>query len=114
MQEGRKTTTLFLPVYVACKIKSIQDVSVQSLTGNISCALIISISYADLPEELIAKLENSVVLQLNRGEPMILADDGLNITCKRNEKARFLVFTLRKVFLALMIEDTLWSPFELL
>ena len=45
---------------------------------------------------------------------MLLVDDGLNISVKRNEKARFLIFTVRKVFLAYMIEDTLWSPFELL
>lgn len=48
------------------------------------------------------------------GDIMILADDGLNITLKRNEKAKFLIFTIRKVFLAFMQEDTVWSPFELL
>ena len=45
---------------------------------------------------------------------MILAEDGLTITLKRNEKAKFLIFTIRKVFLGFMQEDTLWSPFELL
>lgn len=44
---------------------------------------------------------------------MLLADDGLTITCKRNKKAKLLIFTIRKVFLAFMMEDTLWSPFEL-
>lgn len=42
---------------------------------------------------------------------MRLEDDGLNITVKRNKKAKFLIFTIRKVFLAFIIEDTLWSPF---
>ena len=50
VQEGRKTVNFFLPVYITCKIKSIQDVSVQSLTGNISCAMIINVRYDDLPE----------------------------------------------------------------
>ncbi len=51
---------------------------------------------------------------MNRGDVIALADDGLNITVKRNQKAKFLIFTIRKVFLAFMIEDTLWSPFEML
>lgn len=45
---------------------------------------------------------------------MLLADDGLTITCKRNKSAQFLIFTVRKVLLAFLIEDNLWSPFELL
>ena len=49
VQEGRKTVNFFVPVYVTCKIKSIQDVSVHSLTGNISCALIINIRYDEIP-----------------------------------------------------------------
>jgi hypothetical protein len=102
----------YIPVYVACKIKSIQDVSAQTLTGNISCALIINVKYGDLPEEIVEKLEKGIIIQLNRGEAMQLADDGLNITFKRNYKAEFLTFTIRKVFLAFMVEDTLWSPFE--
>jgi len=103
-----------LPVYITNKIKSIQDVSVQSLTGNISCALIINIFFGDIPEEILKKLENSIVVQLNRGEAMFLADDGITITFKRDKKAKFLIFTIRKVFLGFLIEDTLWSPFEVL
>jgi len=34
---------------------------------------------------------------------MILADDGITITTKRDKKARFLIFTLRKVFLGFLI-----------
>lgn len=113
VQQGKKAINLYLPVYVTCKIKSIQDVSVQLLTGNISCALIINILYGDIPEEIINKLESSIIVQLNRGEVMLLADDGLTIACKRNKKAKLLIFTIRKVFLAFMMEDTLWSPFEL-
>ena len=56
VQDSRKTVNFFLPVYITCKIKSIQDVSVQSLTGNISCAMIINVRYDDLPEEIIDKL----------------------------------------------------------
>ena len=59
-------------------------------------------------------MESSIALQLNRGEVMLLAEDGLTITCKRNKNAQFLIFTVRKVLLAFLIEDNLWSPFELL
>lgn len=51
---------------------------------------------------------------MNRGEAMLLADDGITITVKRDKKARFIIFTIRKVFLAFLIEDTLWSPFEMI
>ena len=43
----------------------------------------------------------------------MLKDDGLMITVKRNHKKNFLIFTIRKLFSAFLIEDTLWSPFEL-
>lgn len=67
VQEGRKSVNFFLPVYVTCKIKSIKDVSVHALTGNISCALIVNVKYGDLPEEIVNKLENSIIMQLNCG-----------------------------------------------
>lgn len=101
--ESKKAINFFLPVYVTNKIKSIQDVSVQSLTGNISCALIINVFFGDIPEEIIKKLEDSIVVQLNRGESMFLADDGISVTVKRDKKARFLIFTIRKVFLGFLI-----------
>jgi len=50
VQEGRKSVTFYVPTFVACKIKSIQDVSVHSLTGNISCALLVYINYGEMPE----------------------------------------------------------------
>ncbi len=56
IQEDKKCVNLFLPVYVTCKIKSIQDVSVHSLTGNVSCAIIINVCYGDLPDEIVTKL----------------------------------------------------------
>ena len=84
VQEGRKSVNFFLPVYVTCKIKSIKDVSVQALTGNISCALIVNVKYGDLPEEIVKKLENSIILQLNCGEAMLLTHDGISISLKRN------------------------------
>jgi hypothetical protein len=111
VQEGRKSVNFYVPTFVACKIKSIQDVSVQSLTGNISCCLLIYIKYGDIPEEIVNKMENSIILQLNRGEAMLLAEDGLTITLKKHPKDKFMVFTIRRIFLASMIEDTLWSPF---
>jgi len=45
---------------------------------------------------------------------MLLKEDGLTITLKKHPKDKFIVFTIRKVFLAFMLEDTLWSPFEVL
>jgi hypothetical protein len=113
-QENRKAINYYLPVYITNKIKSIQDVSVQNLTGNISCAMIINIGYEGLPEEIIQRLESSIIIQLNRGEAIKLEDDGISITVKRDKKSNFLIFTIRKLFLAFLLEDTLWSPFELL
>jgi hypothetical protein len=48
-QESKKAVTFYLPVYITNKIKSIQDVSIQSLTGDVSCAIIINIFYGDIP-----------------------------------------------------------------
>ena len=45
---------------------------------------------------------------------MNLAQDKLTITLKKFPKDKFLVFTIRKVFLAFRVEHTLWSPFEVL
>ena len=53
VESSQKSTTYYVPVFITCKIKSIQDVSVQSLTGNISCAMIVNISYGDMPEEIV-------------------------------------------------------------
>ena len=52
-QQSKKSITFYVPTYVTCKIKSIQDVSVQSLLGNVSCAMILNIFYGDIPEEII-------------------------------------------------------------
>jgi hypothetical protein len=104
----------YLPVYITNKIKSIQDVSVQSLTGNISCAIIINVFHEGVPEEVVDRLENSMIVQLNRGEAIKLEDDGITITVKRDKKKHFLIFTIRKVFLAFLLSDPLWSPFELI
>ncbi len=100
-------------MFVTNKIKNIQDVSVQSLTGNISCTMIINVCFEGIPEEIVKKLENSIIIQLNRGEAIKLEDDGITITVKRDKKANFLIFTIRKLFLSSLISDTLWSPFEL-
>lgn len=54
-----------------------------------------------------------MVIQLNRGEATKLEKD-LTITVKNDKKYRFLIFTVRKVFLAMLVENTLWSPFELI
>jgi hypothetical protein len=66
-QENKKCINYYLPVFITNKIKSIQDISVQSLTGNISCALIINVCFEGLPEEVVKKLEDSIIIQLNRG-----------------------------------------------
>ena len=100
-----------MPVFITNKIKSIQDISVQSLTGNISCALIVNVCFEGLPEEIIKKLESAIIIQQNRGEAIKLEDDGITITVKRDKKSHFLIFTIRKLFLAFLLEDTLWSPF---
>lgn len=55
----------------------------QSLTGNISCALIINVCFEGLPEEIVKKLESSIIIQLNRGEAIKLEEDGITITVKR-------------------------------
>ena len=34
---------------------------------------------------------------------MLLTHDGISISLKRNEKERFLIFTIRKVFLSFLI-----------
>lgn len=67
VQGGKKSINYYLPVYITNKIKSIQDVSVQSLTGNISCALIINVFHEGIPMEIVDRLENSMIVQLNRG-----------------------------------------------
>jgi len=54
-----------------------------------------------------------MVIQLNRGEAIKLEND-LTISVKNDKKYRFLIFTIRKVFLAMLVENTLWSPFELI
>lgn len=113
-QESKKAVTFYLPVYITNKIKSIQDVSIQSLTGDVSCAIIINIFYGDIPEEIVEHLKTSILVQLNRGEAIKLEDDGISITTKNDKKSKFLIFTLRKVFLAFLVEDTVWSPFELI
>jgi hypothetical protein len=59
-------------------------------------------------------LKTSILVQLNRGEAIKLEDDGISITTKNDKKSKFLIFTLRKVFLAFLVEDTVWSPFELI
>lgn len=52
-----------------------------------------------------------MIIQLNRGEAIKLEDDGISITVKRDKKSNFLIFTIRKLFLAFLLEDTTWSPF---
>lgn len=55
-----------------------------------------------------------MIVQLNRGQAIKLEDDGITITVKRDKKKHFLIFTIRKVFLAFLLSDPLWSPFELI
>lgn len=54
-----------------------------------------------------------MIVQMNRGDAMRLKDDDddLTITMKRDNKKKFIVFTIRRIFLAALVEDTLWSPF---
>lgn len=40
---------LFIPIYPILKIKSLQDIDVQKLTGSISCVLIINVLIEGLP-----------------------------------------------------------------
>ena len=49
VEESKKSIGYYVPVYITCKIKAIQDVSLQALTGNVSCALILNVAYGDLP-----------------------------------------------------------------
>ena len=65
-QEDGSKTNLFVPVYVAFRIKSIHKVDVQELTGELNAVLIVSILVEGLPEPLVHMLENSVELQINR------------------------------------------------
>ena len=59
-------------------------------------------------------MSNSILVQLNRGDTFKLQADDVEIKLKRDKKSKFLVFTIRKVFLALLVGDPLWAPFDLI
>lgn len=64
--------------------------------------MIINVYYGDLPDEIVEYLSKNIIIQLNRGEAIKLEDDGLTITFKNNKKNKFLIYTIRKVFLAIL------------
>jgi hypothetical protein len=106
-------THLFLPVYLALRIKSLQGVDVQNLSGEINGVIVVWVQIEDLPEPLVHILSSKIELQVNRSQPIFLKDDRQQgISLLRTSKT--LKFTIRKKITARIHEDTHWSPFEIL
>lgn len=105
--------SFFVPVYAILKIKSLQDIDIQKLSGSISCVLLVSVLIEGLPEPLVHLLEHSIEMQINRSELVVLRDHAKQNICLTKTK-KMLRFTIRKNISATILEDTLWSPFEII
>ena len=45
--------------------------------------MIVTVFYEGLPEEVVKVLENSIIIQLNKGEPVKLEEDGKMTSMKK-------------------------------
>ncbi len=109
-ENSSEDVNYFIPVYLIMKIKSIQDIDIQKLTGTISCVILVNILIEDLPAPLVHMLESNIEMQINRSELLILKEDRENnINMSKNKK--MLKFTIRRNLSATIVSDTLWSPF---
>lgn len=52
-QEKGETLTLYIPAYVILKIKSLQEVDVRKLVGEISAVILVNVLIENLPEPII-------------------------------------------------------------
>jgi hypothetical protein len=84
VQESSSELSFYVPIYITCKIKNIQQVEVHSLEATVNCVVLFNVYYGNLPNFLIDQLENSIVVQMNRGEAFKLEDDGIVIKLKKD------------------------------
>jgi len=76
--------------------------------------MIFNIFHGDIPEEIVEHLKSNILLQFNRGDPLKVIPDDVSITLKLDKKSKFLSFTIRRLFMAHIDSDTLWSPYEII
>lgn len=113
MERRKERTYYYVPCYLRHKLKHFHSISLETLTAEFSSVLLFSVYYGDLPAHVVEQLQEGIVLQFNRNEPVELRKS-MEITCQSLPKKRMLTYTVRK-FLSAAIEGHLtWSPFELI
>jgi hypothetical protein len=94
-QDVGDTTNLFVPVYVILKIKSMQSLNVQDLSGSINAVLIVNVLIEGLPDPLVHLLSNSMEMQINRAETIFLRENKEQSIVVSSSK-KMLRFTIRR------------------
>ena len=102
-----------MPCYLRLKVKNIVDISLTAMQASFNADLIFTIYHKALEETLVQQLQESIVMQFNRNDSILLTN-GEEITFYRQERDHLLHFTIRKTFLSKIDADLFWSPFELI
>ena len=77
-----------------------------------NAAIIFSIYYGSLPEEIVAKLMNNIILLFGRDDAIKLTEeDNLETKISNKKDKKEIQFTVRKLFHLRIESDVFWSPF---
>lgn len=89
--------------------------NLENLDAQMNAAIIFSVYYGDLPEPLVKKLQNEIILLFGRDDAIKLTEeDNLETKISNKKDKKEIQFTVRKLFHLRIESDVFWSPFEII